>query len=1017
MAARFARGPEAKSRYWRLASIAAALVIVAGGATWWNARRAPDTALLLAKAYTAARPFEYRLADAGYGPVRQERGAFSAFDRPAALNSADAQIQRGLASHPDDPTFLALKGHAQLLEKDYEGAIESLTRASELRPGDPELMADLGAAYGVRGDVEKRNIDYGHAVDLFLQALKNKPADQRILFNLALTYEKLWLVDEAVDTWTKFIAGTRIEGWRREAEAHRLALEKILQERKKAEAGVIRDPAIFIATNKGATDFDPDIYYEIFWTDWLPAAASNSDSREAAHIEALSFRRRFGDSSLIDTLTAPMEAVQRKAIARLRDVLAFNQSGQTDAAISAAREAALSLDAAGLQAGAIRARVELAYAYRRASMNLECLELTQQQIQSAESLSYIWLSSRAHTEHAACAERLGQSGVARGEAAATEDRLRRAGLQLPALRALGFITGIDRLSGDYVPVWPIAPSGLEAYWKSSASPLLAQQFQYSLGVSARSLEWKECAVVLFRAAIRSIKRAGNSELEAMNRIYLGDLLREMGDYQNELREYDTAEKLFGSIKPGPTLENLTWNARLARMEAEIATGHAGANISEIEKLARLVGSRSSLEQIRVQQALGLAFVAVGNWRAALDPFQKAVSWNQRSVTSLHSYVDRIPVVEPVGTAYRNLTQIQLEQQRNASSALETWMLYQTVGLGARSAANPAALTYAILPAGVAVWLSDGSGVVSARLVDAPAGEVEATCRRFLRLCATPSSNEKEIRETGNRLFRWLLEPEIRRYPEAIIRVRTDSWLGTIPFGALTDNSGHYLLPKWSFMETLGPSKSESLSLGSIHAGSSALLVAAPSARKPGGIALPALQSAEGEASSVARFFRNSTLLSGEQAGAEAISALSGRSDVFHFAGHGWANGGDGALILSPGAAGEPRLLTAGEIAREDWSRCSLAVLSACLTATGEERGAVNNQSLVRAFLSAGARRVIAARWSVDSEATSALMSKFYAEMISGKPEAESLARAALLVKGYAQWRHPYYWAGFDVFGN
>jgi CHAT domain-containing protein len=45
------------------------------------------------------------------------------------------------------------------------------------------------------------------------------------------------------------------------------------------------------------------------------------------------------------------------------------------------------------------------------------------------------------------------------------------------------------------------------------------------------------------------------------------------------------------------------------------------------------------------------------------------------------------------------------------------------------------------------------------------------------------------------------------------------------------------------------------------------------------------------------------------------------------------------------------------------------------------------------------------------------MSKFYAEMISGKPEAESLARAALLVKGYAQWRHPYYWAGFDVFGN
>src|ERR1035441_2410131 len=131
--------------------------------------------MLLAKAYTEARPFEYRLADQGYGPIRQERGSGSPFNRPESLASAEAEIQRRLAMRADDPELLALKGRAQLLERDYEGAIESLSRASESKPDDPELLSDLGTAYAVRGETEKRNIDYGHALDLFLRALKKQP--------------------------------------------------------------------------------------------------------------------------------------------------------------------------------------------------------------------------------------------------------------------------------------------------------------------------------------------------------------------------------------------------------------------------------------------------------------------------------------------------------------------------------------------------------------------------------------------------------------------------------------------------------------------------------------------------------------------------------------------------------------------------------------------------------------------------------------------------------------------------
>jgi CHAT domain-containing protein/tetratricopeptide (TPR) repeat protein len=1019
MAATFARKPKRSAvSYWRYAGIAAAVVIVSGAALWWKEHGAADPAMLLAKAYTEARPFEYRLADQGYGPIRQERGSGSPFNRPESLASAEAEIQRRLAMRADDPELLALKGRAQLLERDYEGAIESLSRASESKPDDPELLSDLGTAYAVRGETEKRNIDYGHALDLFLRALKKQPTNQRDLFNLALTYEHLWLVDEALDAWTALLRSNPGEGWRHEAEIHLSALEKIMRERKKAEDDVLKDPAAFLARTQTQLDFDPDVYHDTFWSVWLPAVATNPDARDAAKREAVAFQRRSGDHSLTDILATPMGVAQQSAIARLVSAIAFNQSGQTAAAMSSAREAAGLLDAAGLVAGAIRAREELAYAWRRTSMNRECLDLTEREIRAAESRSYLWLAGRAHIEHAGCAERLGQSGIAREELVATESGLRRVGLRDPALRALGFITAIDRIRQDHVPVWTLAPPGLAVYWSSSASPNRAQEFQYSLQESARNLGWKYCAVAMFRAEIRSIQRAGNLELEALNRFYLAGLFKEMGDYPNEIREYDEADKLFRSIKPGPTLENLVWNAKLARVEAEIAAGHAREIMPEIERLASLVGTRSSLEQIRVQQALGLAFVSAGNWRAAVDPFQKAVSWNQHAVSSLRSYADRIPAVEPADVAYRNLTQIELRQQGDPRKALETWTLYETVGMGARSpSADTLSVTYAILPAGVAVWLTRGTKIVSTRFINAPMSEIESACHGFLRLCATPSSDEREIKQTGNRLFRWLIEPELKSYSGRNIGIRTDSWLASIPFGALTDDSGDYLIRRYSFIETTGPGIGELPSPGLIRADASALLVSVPSAKSSGGVTLPALASAETEVFNVSRFFGKATLLSGEKADAAGISAESGHAEIFHFAGHGWADGGNGALALPAGASGEPRFLTSRDIARQNWSQCSLAVLSACLTAAGEGRGAVNNQGLVRAMLSAGAHQVIAARWSIDSLATCALMERFYAALLSGRPAAAALVQAALQVRDSAQWRHPYYWAAFDVFGN
>ena len=74
--------------------------------------------------------------------------------------------------------------------------------------------------------------------------------------------------------------------------------------------------------------------------------------------------------------------------------------------------------------------------------------------------------------------------------------------------------------------------------------------------------------------------------------------------------------------------------------------------------------------------------------------------------------------------------------------------------------------------------------------------------------------------------------------------------------------------------------------------------------------------------------------------------------------------------------------------------------------------------LVRGFFFAGARSVLATHWSVDSAASASLVPPALAQ---GTSRAESLRRAQLALAdgrvGAGRWTHPYYWAGYALFGD
>ena len=95
----------------------------------------------------------------------------------------------------------------------------------------------------------------------------------------------------------------------------------------------------------------------------------------------------------------------------------------------------------------------------------------------------------------------------------------------------------------------------------------------------------------------------------------------------------------------------------------------------------------------------------------------------------------------------------------------------------------------------------------------------------------------------------------------------------------------------------------------------------------------------------------------------------------------------------------------------------LAVLSGCRTASGQQVPGEGLQGLARAFLVAGARRVLGSLWSVEDQQTGLLMRRFYGGLLREHlPPASALRKAQRTLAEAPETSAPYYWAGFTMQG-
>jgi CHAT domain-containing protein len=142
----------------------------------------------------------------------------------------------------------------------------------------------------------------------------------------------------------------------------------------------------------------------------------------------------------------------------------------------------------------------------------------------------------------------------------------------------------------------------------------------------------------------------------------------------------------------------------------------------------------------------------------------------------------------------------------------------------------------------------------------------------------------------------------------------------------------------------------------------------------------------------------------------------GRFSYIHFAAHAKPSSEsplDSAIVLSP--RGDAFKLYAREIVNIP-VRADLVTLSACYGAGARNYSGEGFVGLAWAFMSSGAKNVIAALWNVEDASTAELMEDLYRGLKSGEPPPEALRAAKLnLIHSQTAHRKPYYWAPFITY--
>ena len=1029
---------------------------------------------LLAQAYSERRNLELRFEGAQHGPVQIERatGGDSRLNRPPALLEAEAVIARGLEKEPNSPVWLQAKGRADLLEGNYESAIQSFQKALEVDADSASLQTDIASAYFQRAERADRDSDYAKAIELLSKVLAKYPDDPIACFNRALVNEKMFLYRQALEDWEHYLRLDSKSEWANEANQHVNNLRQKLNEQTRIATEPLLDPDGFVnqvnqgEESKNALKRSIEDYLDIAVREWLPTATSEG-ARVPATTEALArlagmLRDAHQDPWLSDLLTAPPSKSLSSAILALAEASNANAAGDFVRAESSAIRAQQLFQDIGSVAGRSRSQLEALYALDRSGQTRECL--VSSDLLARNESEYRWIKIQLFLARSNCLSKMGRFSESERAINTSLDLAGKSGYSTMSLRALGLAAALQTDQGNRSAAASLDREGLGRYWTGVYPPIRAYQFYSDLGFHAEKREQWNFALILAKEAVAAISLSPQRLGEAFARHRLAKTAVQAGNPALAIAEFERAHRLFVTLPQ--TEVTRTYQAdseiELARLEAERGNlGQSWVHLSTARaQLPKITRHHTALNFYRT---LGELQYLKGDNAEAEKAFRAALAVTERGLASLRDERERELWVRDTREVYRAVAQIRWASN-DIEGALAVWEWYRGAALRKEAAMSEGShrpnsiddsidlasldnapslpampqvrelsdltdrtvLVYLQTPKHLLIWVIDEKGVTGKQVLIAQ-DELQRLAQRFTEQCGNPNSDLAALQRNARQLYDLLINPISDRLPARethTLVIETDQAIANIPLSALLDPQDRYFGDSYNIVLSRGMLQRRSFRpTMNISSRLKALIVGSPALTGNLAESLEPLGDALQEANYVGSKFKTSTLLTGRHATLETVKHRLPQSELFHFAGHALILSEHAGLLLArsdsqnENGASDTAILDSNAVASLNLSSIQLAVFSACSTAKDENAGEGSAESLVNLFLRAGVSQVLATRWNVDSRITARFMQIFYDNLLTDASVISSVRIAGLQLRTNAESRHPYYWAAFTVFSQ
>jgi len=371
---------------------------------------------------------------------------------------------------------------------------------------------------------------------------------------------------------------------------------------------------------------------------------------------------------------------------------------------------------------------------------------------------------------------------------------------------------------------------------------------------------------------------------------------------------------------------------------------------------------------------------------------------------------------------------------------------------------PRYAAYLLKPSGEVQWADLGDATT-----------IDRALQQFLEVLrcgeanATPCYDAEDIQPVAQAVEALVLAPLRPWFGDVThLLLSPDGQLNLLPFAALVDDQGRYLIETYTLtqltsgrdllrlqQQSSSPQPPVVLANPDFNevdtAGISLVVSASRGASRSADLAnlrFGPLRGSEAEVAAIRPLLPGNAVVLTEAAATEnALKQVRGPS-ILHLATHGFflpdapsPLPGEAPVqlaaaenpLLRSGLAlagfnqrdseGEDGVLTALEVAGLDLRGTRLVVLSACETGLGDVASGEGVYGLRRAFGMAGAESQVMSLWKVSDRGTADFMAQYYERLQAGEGRSEALRQVQLAALETGRYQHPYHWAAFFFSGD